>query len=91
MSNSLNPKLRIKFLREKTLADTPVEAGNLIVTMDSENFFFDVLSTNNEVKRIGINGDLSYDEYEGQEVIVPIREYNLLYEDYKGQNVTVEE
>ena len=51
----INPKLKIKFLKESSLARTPVEPGNLIITMDSENVYYDILSSDDEAKRINVS------------------------------------
>lgn len=94
MSDILNPKLKIKFLREKTLENTPVEAGNLIVTMDGENVYFDVLSTSGEVKRINITDSYSSDEInsmlESYYTKTQTEDLFLQYEYYNGQDVTKE-
>lgn len=54
MADKYNPKLRVKFLRESTLNNTQVEPGNLIINMDNEKMFMDILSSENDVKRVGI-------------------------------------
>lgn len=51
----INPKLKIKFLKESSLAKTPVEPGNLIITMDSESVYYDILTVNSEPKRINVS------------------------------------
>ena len=51
----INPKLKIKFLRLKTLENTPIEPGNLIVTMDTEEVFFDIFSASGGIKRINVS------------------------------------
>lgn len=50
-----SPKLKIKFMREKSLEDTPIEPGNMIITMDSENVYFDILSASSQAKRINVS------------------------------------
>ncbi len=54
MADKYNPKLRVKFLRESTLNNTQIEPGNLIINMDNEKMFMDILSSENDVKRVGI-------------------------------------
>lgn len=94
MSDILNPKLKIKFLREKTLESTPIEAGNLIVTMDGGNVYFDVLSTDGGAKRINITNSYSSDEIntmlEDYYTKTQTDSLFLQYEYYNGQDVTLE-
>lgn len=57
-----NPKLNIKFLREVSLTHTPVHPGNMIITMDSEDIYFDILSANSEPKRIKVSNSFSIEQ-----------------------------
>lgn len=57
-----NPKLKIKFMRERSLEDTPIEPGNMIITMDSENIYFDILSASSEAKRINVSNFYSTEQ-----------------------------
>ena len=50
----INPKFRVKFLKESSLENTPVTPGNMIITMDSENVYYDILSSDDEAKRINV-------------------------------------
>ena len=68
MTDKYNPKLRVKFLRTSTLNNTQVEPGNLIIDMDTEKMFMDILSSENDVKRIGITDFYTTEESDAKYV-----------------------
>lgn len=57
-----NPKLNIKFLREVSLSNTPVTPGNMLITMDTEKVYFDILSANSAAKRIDVSNFYSTEQ-----------------------------
>jgi len=51
-----NPKFKIKFLREASLRNTPINVGSMIVTVDTERVYFDVFSiSGGDGKRINVS------------------------------------
>ena len=55
-SRNINPKFRVKFLKEASLDNTPITPGSLIATMDTGNVYLDIFSVNSDNKRINVSG-----------------------------------
>lgn len=83
MSDIFNPKLRIKFLRSATIEETPVNPGNLLVDIEKNEIYLDIVASDNTVKRINLastggGGDLSDYYTKAQVDSTFVSENNLL-------------
>ena len=60
MPDIYNFKFRIKFLRTATIQSTPINPGNFLVDIQTGKVYLDILTDDNNTRRINLSGGIVY-------------------------------
>lgn len=60
MPDIYNFKFRIKFLRTATIQSTPINPGNFLVDIQTGKIYLDILTDDNNVRRINLSGGIVF-------------------------------